>query len=76
MFTGQSRNSSGSAAAEGERFDCLIESSANINTNPRSENTVLTVDRELTGEYIQLFSEIVPFNKDFAAEPYQRSGKA
>lgn len=27
-------------------------------------------------EYIQLFSEIVPFNKDFGAEPYQRSGKA
>lgn len=70
------RNHSKVMAIEGERFDCLIESSANINTNPRSENTVLTVDRELTGEYIQLFSEIVPFNKDFGAEPYQRSGKA
>lgn len=70
------RNHSKVMAIEGERFDCLIESSANINTNPRSENTVLTVDRELTGEYIQLFSEIVPFNKDYGAEPYQRSGKA
>ena len=70
------RNHSKVMAIEGERFDCLIESSANININPRSENTVLTVDRELTGEYIQLFSEIVPFNKDFGAEPYQRSGKA
>lgn len=68
------RNHSKVMAIEGERFDCLIESSANINTNPRSENTVLTVNRELTGEYIQLFSEIVPFNKDYGAEPYQRSG--
>ncbi|MCM1235500.1 MAG: hypothetical protein NC489_35825 [Ruminococcus flavefaciens] len=68
------RNHSKVMAIEGERFDCLIESSANINTNPRSENTVVTVDRELTGEYIQLFSEIVPFNKDYGAEPYQRGG--
>lgn len=68
------RNHSKVMAIEGERFDCLIESSANINTNPRSENTVVTVDRELTGEYIKLFSEIVPFNKDCGADPYQRGG--
>lgn len=30
------RNHSKVMAIEGERFDCLIESSANINTNPRS----------------------------------------
>ena len=57
-------------AIEGERFDCLIESSANVNTNPRSENTVVTVDRELTADYIRLFSEIVPFNRDYGAGPY------
>lgn len=59
--------------------DCLIESSANVNTNPRSENTVLTVDRELVNHYVQLFAEIVPFNKDFGAEPYkiqEESGSA
>ena len=64
------RNHSKVMAIQGERFDCLIESSANVNTNPRSENTVVTVDRELTKEYIKLFSEIVPFNKDAGAEPY------
>ena len=64
------RNHAKVMAIEGERFHCLIESSANVNTNPRSENTVVTVDRELTAQYIRLFSEIVPFNKDFGAEPY------
>lgn len=65
------RNHSKVMAIEGERFDCLIESSANINTNPRSENTVVTVDRELVAEYIKLFSEIRPFNKDSGAAPYR-----
>ena len=70
------RNHSKVMAIEGERFDCLIESSANINTNPRSENTVVTVDRELVAEYIQLFSEIVPFNTNSGAAPYRgRSGE-
>ena len=64
------RNHSKVMAIEGERFNCVIESSANVNTNPRSENTVVTVDRHLAADYIQLFSEIVPFNKDYGAEPY------
>ena len=64
------RNHSKVMAIEGERFDCLIESSANINTNPRSENTVVTVDRELTADYIRLFSQIVPFNQDYGAGPH------
>ncbi len=49
---------------KGERFDCLIESSANVNTNPRSENTVLTVDSGLVDSYVKLFSEISPFNRN------------
>ena len=66
------RNHSKVMAIQGERFDCLIESSANINTNPRSENTVVTVDRDLVRDYIRMFSEIVPFNKDdYGAEPYE-----
>lgn len=64
------RNHSKVMAVHGEKFDCLIESSANVNTNPRSENTVLTVDRQLVADYIKLFSEITPFNKDYGAEPY------
>lgn len=64
------RNHSKVMAIKGEKFDCLIESSANVNTNPRSENTVLTVDTELVNEYIKLFAEIIPFNKDYGAEAY------
>lgn len=57
------RNHSKIMMIKGERFDCLIESSANVNTNPRSENTVLTVDRELVDAYVNLFKEIKPFNR-------------
>lgn len=64
------RNHSKVMAIKGDRFDCVIESSANINTNPRSENTVITIDTELTDFYVKLFGEIIPFNKDFGADPY------
>ena len=43
-------------------FDALIESSANVNTNPRSENTVITVDRQLVADYIDLFNGIHSFD--------------
>lgn len=65
------RNHSKVMAIKGDRFDCLIESSANVNTNPRSENTVVTVDSDLVNAYIKLFSEITPFNDDYNAEPYR-----
>ena len=71
------RNHSKVMAIKGERFDVLIESSANINTNPRSENTVLTVDSDLVDAYVKMFSEIKPFNKDdYGAEPYIQDEKA
>ena len=56
------RNHSKIMMVVGERFDCLIESSANVNTNPRSENTVLTVDRQLVADYIELFNGIKSFD--------------
>lgn len=59
------RNHSKVMVIHGERFDCLIESSANINTNPRAENTVVTVDRELVRAYAQLFAEIKSFARDY-----------
>lgn len=59
------RNHSKVMVIIGERFDCLIESSANVNTNPRSENTVLTVDRQLAAEYVDLFNGIKSFARDF-----------
>lgn len=65
------RNHAKVMAIKGERFDCLIESSENVNTNPRSENTVLTVDSGLVDDYVKLFGEIVPFNKDCGAAPYK-----
>lgn len=59
------RNHAKVMAVIGERFDALIESSANVNTNPRSENTVVTVDSSLVADYVELFNGIIPFNKDF-----------
>lgn len=64
------RNHSKVMAIKGERFDCVIESSANINTNPRSENTVVTIDSAVADFYINLFGQIIPFNKDCGADPY------
>lgn len=63
------RNHSKIMAIHGDKFDCVIESSANINTNPRSENTVLTVDATLTREYIELLNGIKSFNKDSKDTP-------
>ena len=56
----------------GERFDALIESSANVNTNPRSENTVVTVDSSLVRDYVTLFNGLVSFDSATRdVEPYQ-----
>ena len=63
------RNHSKVMTIIGERFDCVIESSANVNTNPRSENTVLTVDRQLAADYVQLFNGIKSFARDFDDVP-------
>ena len=55
------RNHAKVMAIKGEHYDCVIESSANINRNPRCEQTVITVDTELTDWYIQFYSEIRSF---------------
>lgn len=41
----------------------VIESSANMNTNPRTENTVITCDAGLAEFYKDFYSGIVNFNK-------------
>ena len=64
------RNHAKVMAIVGERFDCLIESSANVNTNPRSENTVLTCDSDLVRDYVELLNGIKPFNRDFKDPPH------
>lgn len=43
----------------------VIESSANINTNPRTENTVITHDRALYEHHLAYLSGIHSFARDF-----------
>lgn len=60
------RNHSKVMAGMGEKFDFAISSSANINTNPRCENTVVTVDSAVARFYKDFFDDIKAFNyKEF-----------
>lgn len=59
------RNHSKVMAGFGERFDFAIESSANVNTNPRCEQTCITVDTGLARFYKDFFDEINHFSNDF-----------
>ena len=67
------RNHSKVMAGFGERFDFVIEGSANVNTNPRSECAVITVDTGLARFYKEeIFDNIQSFNKDFDDwQPYK-----
>jgi len=49
----------------GDRFDFVIESSANINTNPRTENTVTTIDTGLALFYKEFFDGIYSFERNY-----------
>lgn len=49
----------------GERFDCVIESSANVNTNPRIESCVITTSSELAYWYKEFFDGIKSFERNF-----------
>ena len=56
----------------GERFDAVIESSANVNTNPRIEQTVITVDSDLAHWYKNFFDGIKSFERNFdEVQPWQ-----
>ena len=57
------RNHSKIYAGYGKEFHFAIESSANINTNPRTENTTITIDEGLYGFYKNYFDKIVSFDK-------------
>lgn len=59
------RNHAKVMAGFGRDFDFVIESSANINTNPRTEQTCITVDTGLARFYKNIFDEINNFTKDF-----------
>lgn len=57
------RNHSKIFAGYGDKFAFGIETSANINTNPRTENGCITIDRELFEFYKEYFDKIVSFDK-------------
>jgi hypothetical protein len=49
----------------GDDFSFAIESSANINTNPRTENTVITVDHEAYLFYKAFFDGVKSYVRDY-----------
>lgn len=50
----------------GEKFDFVVETSANVNTNPRSEFASITIDEQLARFYKEeIFDNIKSFNSDF-----------
>ena len=59
------RNNSKTAIFFGERFDVVIESSANCNGNPRIEETVITVDTDLALFYKKFWDEQISIDHDF-----------
>lgn len=65
------RNHSKVMAGYGDRFAFAIASSANVNTNPRIENTTITVDKEVADFYKAFFDDLIPFNGNPKGwEPY------
>ena len=69
------RNHSKVMAFYGTDFDGVITSSANVNTNPRTENTIITCATEVADFYKAFFDAITPFNyKDFPDfSPWKRN---
>ena len=50
-------------AGYGDKFYFGIETSANINTNPRSESGCITIDKKLFQFYKDYFDEVISFDK-------------
>lgn len=59
------RNHSKVMAGFGEKFDFAIESSANVNTNPRCENTTVNISTEIARFYVDFYNKINSFNREF-----------
>lgn len=60
------RNHSKVMAGFGDSFDFAVEGSANLNSNPRCEQTVITVDSGVARFYKEeVFDKIHSFNNDF-----------
>ena len=59
------RNHSKVIAGFGEKFDFAIESSANVNTNPRCEQSCINISTEVAKFYIDFYNQINSFNREF-----------
>lgn len=57
------RNHSKVYAGDGEKFKFAIETSANINTNPRTEQGVMTINDEIYHFYKEYFDKIKSFEQ-------------
>ena len=58
------RNHSKIISGYGDKFYFAVESSANINTNPRTENNCLTIAKGIYEFYKEYFDGIISFEKD------------
>lgn len=59
------RNHSKIMAGFGEKFDFVIESSANVNTNPRCEQATISIDSGVARFYKDYFDGIQSFDHSF-----------
>ena len=58
----------------GERYSGVIESSANVDTNPRTEQTCITVDQDLAEFYLDYFDRINDFDGRYKEwQPWTRA---
>ena len=57
------KNHSKIFAGYGDKFYFGVATSANINTNPRTENGTIVINKEIYKFYKDYFDGIVPFNK-------------
>lgn len=61
----------------GERFDCVVEGSANVNTNPRCENVCVTVDSDLARFYKRAYDIELSFDASYSDwKPWEPDNQA
>ena len=75
--TARIRNHSKLMAFFGERFSGVIESSANVDTNPRIEQTCITINRGLAEFYKEFFDQMKDYDGRYTDwQPYDLKGGA
>mgnify|MGYP003535777278 FL=1 len=58
------KNHSKIFAGYGEKFHFGVQSSANINTNPRAENGCITISKDIFDFYFEYYNGIKSFEKE------------